>query len=253
MKYNYLKRFNKNQGWKEIFNEANSAACEFYGYSHGEITNLRIWDINLLNEAKMKILLASAEMAEKTEFTFKHRTATGEIRHVQVFTGHLETGGKKLLHSIIVDITDRVKAENKRAEALSQLQATLEATADGIIVVDLDANINIFNEQLKKIWNLPDSILASRDAKQALNCVLDQIIAPHMFSQKVQTAFENPHLNTSDTLQLKDGRILEAYSRPQKLAGNMIGRVWSFRNVAGGKRVEGERKKDSREPNLGMV
>lgn len=212
--------------------DANPAACEFYEYSHAEITNLRIWDINLLGEAKTKKLLARAEMSEKTEFTFKHQTASGEIRHVKVFTGHLEAGGKRLLHSIIVDITDRVKAEENREEVLSQLHATLDATADGIVVVDLDAKISVFNQQFKKIWGVPDLILDSRDAGQALNHALDQLIEGDVFFRKVQTAFQDAHLNTFDTLQLKDGRILEVYSRPQKLAGNMIGRVWSFRDVA---------------------
>ena len=218
--------------------DANPAACESYGYSHEEITNLRIWDINLLGEAEMKRLLASAEMAEKTEFTFKHRTASGEIRHVQIFTGHLEAGGKKLLHSIIVDITDRVLAEEKLEETLSQLQATLDATVDGIIVVNLDSKISAFSKRFKKLWNMPDAVLDSRDANQALDCALAQLVAPKAFSQSVRTAVTDPDLNTLDTLNLKDGRILEAYSRPQKINGKMVGRVWSFRDITEHKKAE---------------
>jgi len=218
--------------------DANPAACKFYGYSHEEITNLRIWDINLLGEAEMKKLLASAEMAEKTEFAFKHRTASGEIRHVQIFTGHLEAGGKKLLHSIIVDITDRVMAEEKLGETLSQLQATLDATVDGIIVVNLDSKISAFSKRLKKLWNMPDAVLDSRDGNQALNCAMTQLIEPKAFSRSVRAAFTDPDLNTLDTLYLKDGRILEVYSRPQKMDGKMVGRVWSFRDVTEHKKAE---------------
>jgi PAS domain S-box-containing protein len=86
--------------------DANPAACEFYQYSHEEITNLRIWDINVKSEVEMKKFMTRANSGEKTEFVFQHRLASGEIRDVQVYTGTLESGGKKLFHSIIIDITD---------------------------------------------------------------------------------------------------------------------------------------------------
>jgi hypothetical protein len=104
--------------------------------------------------------------------------------------------------------------------------------------VNLDAEISVFNQRFKKFWQMPDAILDSKDAKQALNYALVQLIDPEMFSQKVYAAFTDADLNTFDALRLKDGRIFEAYSRPQKLSGIMIGRVWSFRDLAGRKRVE---------------
>ena len=102
--------------------DANSAACKFYQYSHEEITKLRLWDINTENEADVRKLLADASSDGNTELTFQHRLASGEIRDVQVYTGTLESGGKKLLHSIIIDITDRIRAE----KALIQTQDDLE-------------------------------------------------------------------------------------------------------------------------------
>ena len=211
--------------------DANPAACEFYQYSHEEITNLCLWDINPLGEDEMKKFLASANSDEQTEFTFKHRLASGEIRHVQIFTGRLETGGKNLLHSIIIDVTERRRAEEERNQILSQLQATLEATGDGIIVVGLDSKISVSSKRFKKIWHVPDSVLDSKDANQALDHVLGQIEEPEVFQQKLQAVFNDADLKTFDALHLKDGRIFEVYSRPQRLGDTTIGRVWSFRDV----------------------
>ena len=49
--------------------DVNPAACEFYQYSHEEMTKLRVWDINMLGETEVKRLINKAENAGKTEFS----------------------------------------------------------------------------------------------------------------------------------------------------------------------------------------
>ena len=97
---------------------------------------------------------------------------------------------------------------------------------------------------------MPDSVLNSEDANQVLAYVLDQINEPEVFSQKVQTVFADPNSNTFDTLHLEDGRILEVYSRPQKLEDKMIGRVWAFRDVTAHKKTEETLKEKQHMNNL---
>ena len=106
--------------------DANPAACEFYQYSYEEITKLRLWDINIESEDNIRQLLARAFSDGNTDFTFKHRLASGEIRDVRVYTGPLESGGKKFLHSIIIDITDRIRAEESLKHAHDTLEIRVE-------------------------------------------------------------------------------------------------------------------------------
>ena len=106
--------------------DVNPAACEFYQYTHEEITNLHVWDINAESKANVKALLSDASAHGNAEFTFKHRLASGEIRDVQVYTGTLESGGKKLLHSIIIDISDRIRAEESLRHAHDTLEMRVE-------------------------------------------------------------------------------------------------------------------------------
>ena len=52
--------------------------------------------------------------------------------------------------------------------------------------------------------------------------------------------------DSSDRLELADGRTFERFSRPQSIAGRSVGRVWSYRDVTASKRVEDALRDEAR-------
>ena len=124
--------------------------------------------------------------------------------------------------------------------SLSYLQTTLDSTADGVLVVDRGGKIVLFNKQFGKIWNIPDSILDSKDDSEALSFVLDQLESPQDFLAKVKELYAKPAEESFDTIQFKDGRIFERYSSPHFMSNNVIGRVWSFHDVTERRQAEKE-------------
>lgn len=121
---------------------------------------------------------------------------------------------------------------------LSLLNATIESTRDGLLVVDMTGKITSFNNKFIDMWHIPSSIVDSRDDSAALNFVLDQIEDPSGFKNKVQELYAQPDAESYDLLQFKDGRIFERYSRPQRIEEKIVGRVWSFRDITTQKRAE---------------
>ncbi len=93
--------------------EANQAALEFYGYSYDEITSLKINDINIFKDDKVKSEVENARKKKSNKFNFKHRLKSGEIRDVEVHSGPVRIDGQEYLFSIIHDITERKKVEEK--------------------------------------------------------------------------------------------------------------------------------------------
>jgi len=93
--------------------DANPAAVKYYGWSHAELTNMKIADINTLSENEISIEMHKAQTEERDHFFFRHRLADGEIRDVEVHSGPVLIDDKDYLLSIIHDVTERKIAEEK--------------------------------------------------------------------------------------------------------------------------------------------
>jgi PAS domain S-box-containing protein len=91
--------------------DANQAACEFYGYSHSEMTSKKVFDINTADPGKITALLSEIENRKTHSFHTKHRLASREIRDVEIYSSPLTQQGRTLLHSSLFDITKRKQAE----------------------------------------------------------------------------------------------------------------------------------------------
>jgi diguanylate cyclase (GGDEF)-like protein len=142
------------------------------------------------------------------------------------------------LNELLWKATADREAEVERA--LSLLSAALDSTADALLVVDVDGHISMFNQRFVEMWHIPDDVLASGDDERALACALAQLCDPDAFVAKVRDLYAHPEAESFDTLAFKDGRGVERFSKPQRLDGVTVGRVWSFRDVTDHKRLEEE-------------
>ncbi|MGH7807295.1 MAG: GAF domain-containing protein, partial [Thermodesulfobacteriota bacterium] len=147
-------------------------------------------------------------------------------------------GNSRASRAPIEKIALRERAEEELANSLSLLRATLESTADGILVVDRDGKIVSFNRKFIEMWQIPDSIIESRDDNKAVEFVLNQLKDPEAFLAKVKDLYIRPDLESYDVLEFKDARVFERYSQPQRIGERIAGRVWSFRDVTHRKRAE---------------
>jgi diguanylate cyclase (GGDEF)-like protein/PAS domain S-box-containing protein len=140
----------------------------------------------------------------------------------------------------IQDVTDRKQSDADLHETLSLLGATLDATADGLLVVDGEGRITSFNNRFVELWNIPSEVLDQRDDDAALAYVLGQVANPGVFLTKVRELYGTPEADSKDMVEFLDGRIFERHSMPQRINGVAVGRVWSFRDVTEQKRLEHE-------------
>jgi two-component system cell cycle sensor histidine kinase/response regulator CckA len=130
------------------------------------------------------------------------------------------------------------RADERLRQTLSLLSATLESTADGILVVDRDGRVTSFNRKFAQLWRLPDELLATGEDARLIAFVREQLVDPEAFLAKVRELYHRPEASSFDILLFTDGRVYERYSQPQLIGGDPVGRVWSFRDVTEPRRAE---------------
>ncbi len=142
-------------------------------------------------------------------------------------------------HREIEDRDDAGERTRRELEtSLSLLEATLEATADGILVVDRGGRMVTFNQRYIEMWRLPPETVAMRDDAAALEHALDQLLRPRSYLRLLERVAGDARAESEDRLRFKDGRVFECCSKPQRLGDEVVGRVWSFRDVTGREKAE---------------
>ncbi len=160
----------------------------------------------------------------------------------------LEFVSSEIAHAI-----DRKRTAENMEHSLSLLAATLESTADGILVVDNGGRIVRYNQRFMKMWNIPEDILATRDDEKTLTFVLEQLKDPEGFLKKVKELYTTPGAESHDELEFRDGRIFERYSLPQTVGQAFVGRVWSFRDVTKNRQLQKQVIQSQKMESLGTL
>lgn len=96
--------------------DANRAAAEFYGYSPEALLARSVTDLAALpDDDVLQVLEVAAELGAHA-YAFPHRHASGALRLVEIHAGPLAMHGRSLVHMIVHDVTERVRAEDAARE-----------------------------------------------------------------------------------------------------------------------------------------
>jgi PAS domain S-box-containing protein len=127
--------------------DANHAASAFYGWPMETLQKMNISQINTLQPEDIMIEMERARTMEKKYFEFGHRKADGSLVDVEVFSSCIKIGNKEFLYSIIHDITDKKKAEEK----LKLLNRAVEASSVSVVITDAEGQISYVNPYFTKL------------------------------------------------------------------------------------------------------
>jgi diguanylate cyclase (GGDEF)-like protein/PAS domain S-box-containing protein len=221
---------------------ANGAAARHLGYTRDELIGRPITDIECaltdifywedvrqgavpeIHNADTSYLRADGELLSASKTVIRPAAHPGALVVCAIPTGKLH------------------RTENELADTGARLRATLEATADGILLLDRGGAIVNMNRQFARIWQIPDEPLLACDDNAVFDFLASCMRDPQAYRRRLEEIRPDSDEETYDLLTLDDGRYLERKSRPAKLGKLIIGRVFSFTDISENKARESRLK-----------
>lgn len=148
-------------------------------------------------------------------------------RRVLALVGH-----EGLLLLTMYDRSEQEASERELETLLSELRATLDSAADGVLTCNLHGEVRAFNQRLAQIWHIPRELLVQRDDAAIREHMEAQVLDRDAYRARLASIALEPLLETTDVLHLRNGATIERCSVPQLIKGRPAGRVFSFRDIS---------------------
>jgi PAS domain S-box-containing protein len=233
--------------------EALYSRLERYGVIAGGVFGVTMLIVLVLS-AKLQRLVTDPilRLVQTTRTVARDKDYSIRVaRHSQDEIGELIDGFNEMLTQIQQrdavlqnsqsELEQRVRDRTQElAGSLSLVHATLESTADGILVADGAGKPVNWNRKFVTMWHMPSEVMGSGDEQRMTGAAAAQLKNPEQFTAKLEELYGHPEMESFDVLEFKDGRVVERYSQPQRIGEKCVGRVWSFRDITERRRVETE-------------
>ncbi len=150
----------------------------------------------------------------------------------------------QVLANVLVRTIRYAIERNRMQEALRSKTALLEAqtnaTIDGILVTDEKQKRVLINQQIIRLFALPQHLVKNEDGKPLLRYIADKVKDPEQFIKKVSFLYSHRNEKSRDELEFKNGMTFDGYSSPVvDKDGKYFGRIWTFRDITYRKKAEG--------------
>ncbi|WP_412478531.1 EAL domain-containing protein [Azonexus sp. IMCC34839] len=211
---------------------ANRATCTRLGYEHEQLLERPITDIGRsLADIFYWEEVAAGNIQEVESSEGLYRCADGSLFPVDERISLVDHDKRRWLLIRAHDITHQ-RDEKAHLESLtSLLRATLESTADGILVCDERGHLINMNQRFAALWQLPEDILARGDDGEVIAFMAGRQDDAEGYLARFADIIRLHEEHTLDTLELDSGQVLEQRSQPQYLEERIIGRVFTFTDI----------------------
>lgn len=224
--------------------EANPAAAEFYGYSRDELCGMRIDRINALPFEEVRQKLQQAVGGKHDNFIFPHRLASGEVRTVEVRASSVAVSGRRLVFSIIQDVTERKWAEAQLHRTTQWLLHTQRISQVGGWTIDPVTRVVWISPEARRIYGIPPNAETTLDYIKAFPLSQYRPILDRAFKELLEEG--KPYDVEFQIRRGTDGTIVDIHSVAEFDAteGAVLGVIHDVtaRHQAEQERLELERK-----------
>ncbi|HTB84190.1 MAG TPA: PAS domain S-box protein [Candidatus Sulfotelmatobacter sp.] len=237
----------------------NAAAEQLTGYPLAELLKLNMMQVvapeyhALVNERLQRRLSGGPD---EKEFEFELLHKQGRLVWTELTTSKVcDSGGRLIaIQGVARDITERKRAQDELIWKTALLEAQVDSTLDGILVVDTTGRKVLQNRQFIEMFQVPEEVVRDSDDANLLRYAINQMKKPGQFTERVTYLYAHPDEVGSDEIELADGRVFDRYSAPVRdKMGKLFGRIWSFRDITQRRKLEEQFRQSQKMEAVGQL
>ena len=212
--------------------DVNQAACQLLGRSRAELQGKPVVDLMPTPEDLFFWEDVAAGLVDHIHSETLLCGADGAAVAVERRVSRISPQPGQVFFLVSMrDLRHQRSVERALEQRVAELNATLESTADGILVSDPGGGIRNYNRHFAKLWEVPEALLRDRNDIALHAHLASQVSDVVGYLQRLQDILDDPLLEAKDVLVLLGGRVLERVTRPQLSRGQPTGRVFSYRDI----------------------
>ena len=147
--------------------DVNPAAEAFYGWPRETMRTMLATDLESLTPEEWRALGDTIAIGTGHSRRREHRVANNERRHVDTFTNVVRVAGRRVVHVIIQDVSDRVRAEQLARESEARYRAVILSMHEGVVVHDHTGAIRAVNPSAERILGHSSAQLLGVEPRRA--------------------------------------------------------------------------------------
>ena len=174
-----------------------------------------------------------------TEKSWLHRQFQRKMEELEGRVAERTRELQQINHALQTEVIEHTRAEEELRSKTAFLEAQVNSSIDGILVVDGDRKTSLQNQRFVDLFKMPQHLADTGSDRDRLRWVTGTIKDPKPFVQKVHYLYAHPSEISFDEIALKDGTTLDRYSSPViGKDAKYYGRIWTFRDITERKQTE---------------
>ena len=165
------------------------------GYDRKELLNMSFFELVAPSERAASMVRHRLKMSGKTLrglFELNIVRKDGTVILVELTSAFTMYRGQRANVAYIRDISERKRAEEELKKQATLLQAQLDSSQDGIMVVDPQGTRLLQNASVDSIWGIDPNIKMSPERNNRLALIAARTKYPQQFSEYVLRLAERP-------------------------------------------------------------
>ncbi|MGH6666096.1 MAG: PAS-domain containing protein [Pseudolabrys sp.] len=199
------------------FLAVNGAALKHYGYTREKFLTMTAVDIRLPEERHQFAQYLQSGANSQGNKVWRHLKANGEVVLVSVYSGDLDYAGRAARLCAVIDVTERMRTEDRLTEQKNQIDTALNNMSQGVLMFDRECRLMFCNRRYGQMYNLSPELVKPgvtlrqlveyRKAVGHFSGDIDQ------YCRVIMTAIAKD-TPTSRIIELADGRTIHAVDHP---------------------------------------